>query len=302
MLLELRLRRVHGIAFQDFFGDIVERLHGADYVRIRAFGSLGDDGCDGYLQHSGHVYQCYGKGQDTALNVRDLLKKVDEDYGKASSRLASIMKGWTFVHNLHDGVPVQLPTRIEELRAANPDHGFGLAGPQRFWSWVGQLTRDDIEGVLGAVPGLAERMTLDLGEVSSLMDGLLAQMDHIPVVDAPPVLVPRDKLERNGIEGYWRFVIVQALPLSREVRSYVDEQPRPELGPAVASAFARRYVELKAQGLPPTDILTQLLEDLVGLGAIHPKRLLAAQAVLAYLFEACDIFEGGLPTTTDGGE
>lgn len=299
--LELRLRRTHGVAFQDFFGDIVDRVHGSDYVRVRAFGSLGDDGCDGYLQSSGRVYQCYGKGQDSGLKVKDLLGKVEEDYGKAKTKLASIMKEWTFVHNLHDGVPVQLPVKIEELRAANPEHVFSQAGPPAFWSWIARMARADIEDVLGPAPGLAERTTLDLVEVSQLLEALLVRMDDVPVVDTAPVLVPSDKLERNSIDGVWRFILVQSLPLSRDVRSYIDEQPRPELGPAVAEALSRRYVDLKSQELSPSDILAQLYDDIVGVGSASAKRRIAGQALMAYLFEACDIFEGGLPTATDEG-
>ena len=58
--LELRLRQSHGDAFQDFFSVVMGQLHGSDFVRVRAYGSLGDKGCDGYLQTTGQLFQCYG--------------------------------------------------------------------------------------------------------------------------------------------------------------------------------------------------------------------------------------------------
>ena len=48
--LELKLRKSSGDAFQDFFSTMMATTHGADFVRVRAFGALGDKGCDGYLQ------------------------------------------------------------------------------------------------------------------------------------------------------------------------------------------------------------------------------------------------------------
>jgi len=46
--LELKLRKSSGDAFQAFFSDMMEKKHSTDFVRVRAFGSIGDKGCDGY--------------------------------------------------------------------------------------------------------------------------------------------------------------------------------------------------------------------------------------------------------------
>jgi hypothetical protein len=59
-MLELKLRRSHGEAFQAFFSEVMQKAHGSDFVRLRPYGSLGDKGCDGYRASTGHVYQCYG--------------------------------------------------------------------------------------------------------------------------------------------------------------------------------------------------------------------------------------------------
>jgi hypothetical protein len=65
IVLELKLRKSIGDAFQEFFSAMMAKLHSDDFVRVRPFGSLGDKGCDGYLQSCGQVFQCYG-----ALNPR----------------------------------------------------------------------------------------------------------------------------------------------------------------------------------------------------------------------------------------
>ena len=37
--------------------------------------------------------------------------------------------------------------------------------------------------------------------------------------------------------------------------------------------------------------MSSLYEDVTGIGIVLPARQVAAQALLAYLFESCDIFE-----------
>jgi hypothetical protein len=59
--LRLKLRQSLGDAFQDFFSEVMEKLHGSNFIRVRPFGQKGDKGCDGYLQPSGQLFQCYGR-------------------------------------------------------------------------------------------------------------------------------------------------------------------------------------------------------------------------------------------------
>jgi len=64
-----------------------------------------------------------------------------------------------------------------------------------------------------------------------------------------------------------------------------------ERGTKVAALFRARYLALREQRLPPGDIMTGLYEAVVGVGTVTNDRAVAAQAVLAFLFDACDIFE-----------
>jgi hypothetical protein len=52
-----------------------------------------------------------------------------------------------------------------------------------------------------------------------------------------------------------------------------------------------RYQYLRAQNLPPSAIMSSLYEMVTGVGSVTPARQVAAQALLAFLFESCDIFE-----------
>jgi hypothetical protein len=123
--LELKLRKSSGDAFQDFFSSMMATAHGSDFVRVRAFGALGDKGCDGYLQSSGQVFACYGALNSDGGKVSYLITKMGDDFTKAVKAIAAIMKEWHMVHNLVDGLPTDAILKLQELRKAprQPDRG-----------------------------------------------------------------------------------------------------------------------------------------------------------------------------------
>ena len=112
--LRLKLRQSSGNAFQDFFSDVMQKLHGDDFIRVRPFGRKGDKGCDGYLQSTGRVYQCYGAVNGDKSKVDYLISKMEEDFAKAKNGIGDIMKEWYMVHNLVDGLPVEAVETLEK--------------------------------------------------------------------------------------------------------------------------------------------------------------------------------------------
>lgn len=128
--LELRLRQSHGDAFQDFFSGVMGHLHGDDFIRVRAFGKLGDKGCDGYLISTGQLFQCYGALNGETKQVAKLTKKMKDDFATAMTKLGGIMKEWYMVLNLIDGLPVEAVETLAELQGANPKIRFGFIGKE----------------------------------------------------------------------------------------------------------------------------------------------------------------------------
>jgi hypothetical protein len=103
--------------------------------------------------------------------------------------------------------------------------------------------------------------------------------------------VPPDKLTFNKLPGHWRSMIAGGWQNTHFVQEYLDRHPEPMTGENIAQAFRVRYQYLKSQGLEPGNIMSSLYEDITGIGAVPPARQVAAQSLLAHLFESCDIFE-----------
>ena len=289
--LELKLRSLHGDALQDFFSTVMERAHKSDFVRVRPFGRLGDQGCDGYLQSSGKLYQCYGKIGDAAVNVETLIDKMVDDVGKARAAFPTTMKEWHFVHNLMDGLPSAVIPTIEGIRDRHPAHTIGLAGMEWFVDTVFALPEADIVQLLGPAATAEDTFGLKIEEVRALIDVLGVDIYAAPIDEGDPRPVPAEKLEFNKLAEHWQAFVRSGSQNAQHVANYFARHPEPETGKAVADAFRKRYAALKLQHLAPDRIMIELYIQASGQGLVLPPRSVAAQALLAYLFDACDIFE-----------
>ena len=181
--LELKLRKCHGDAFQDFFCTVMLKAHGDDFVRVRAFGRLGDKGCDGYLQSSGQVFQCYG-ALDGGSNgkVAYLIGKMGDDYAKAAKAIAAIMKEWHMVHNFVDGLPIEAVEKLEEIRKTDKERKFGFISMEGFEARIFALDIAKIEDLLGPAATAGDATTFSQSScVISLPPSLLLPTRSNPI-------------------------------------------------------------------------------------------------------------------------
>jgi hypothetical protein len=289
--LELKLRKSSGDAFQDFFSTTMVAAHGSDFVRVRAFGAAGDKGCDGYLQSSGKVFACYGAINAASDKVQYLIKKMDDDFSKALKALAAIMKEWHMVHNLVDGLPADAILKLDALKQANKTHTFGFIGMEGFEAAIFSLPITKIDALLGMAATAQDAQNLQTIELRDLVAAVVQAADAQPIDVSAIRPVPPDKLDFNALPGHWRSMIAGGWQNAHLVEQYIRQHHDPLIGERIAQRFRVRYLYFKAQSLDAGTIMSSLYEDITGIGIVPPARQVAAQALLAYLFESCDIFE-----------
>ena len=290
--LRLKLRQTSGDAFQGFFSDVMGKLYGDDFVRVRPFGSKGDKGCDGYVNSTGELFQCYGALNGDKGKVDYLIGKMEEDFGKAKAQLGGIMKEWHMVHNLVDGLPIEAVQKLQELEQANPTIKFGFVGLGGFEDRINKLTEIQKGELLGPLATNADAQDLQVSELKNLVNGVATAADDCvapPLADISPV--PVDKLDANDLPLTWKTLIAGGWQNAHIVVTYLDEHHDPMIGEKIAKMFSDQYQYLKAQGLAPGAIMDGLYEFVTGIGTVTAARQVAAQALLAHLFESCDIFE-----------
>ena len=273
------------------FSEVMEKLHGDDFIRVRPFGRKGDKGCDGYLQSTGQVYQCYGAVNGDKSKVNYLIGKMEEDFKKANKHLSSIMKEWHMVHNLVDGLPIEAVETLDNLKNTNPRIKFGFIGQEGFEARIKDLEEVHIKELLGPSATNKDVQNLQVEELRDLINGVVAATE-VRVTEPEAIgPVPVDKLDANDLPEYWKMLISGGWRNAHIVATYLDNHPEPLIGEKIAKLFSDRYQYLRAQSLAPVAIMDGLYEYVTGVGSVPTARQVAAQALLAHLFESCDIFE-----------
>jgi hypothetical protein len=289
--LELKLRKSSGDAFQAFFSDMMEKKHSADFVRVRSFGKLGDKGCDGYLQSSGQVFACYGALNSDDGKVAYLITKMGDDYSKALESIAAIMKEWHMVHNLVDGLPIHAIQKLDELKNADKTRKFGFIGMEGFEERIFSMEAKVIESLLGPAATNQDAQNLQTAELRDLITAVAKDADELSFDTTTIRPVPPEKLDFNKLPNHWRHLVAGGWQNADLVRAYFDRHHDPLVGERIAQMFRVRYQYLKSQNLSPGGIMSALYEAITGIGAVLPARQVSSQALLAHLFESCDIFE-----------
>ncbi|MDK4724934.1 ABC-three component system protein [Rhizobium phaseoli] len=290
-MLELRLRKSHGTAFQDFLGDFLGRIYPGDFVAVRAQGSLGDGGMDGYLNSTDTLYQCYGARNGAVADVKTVCRKMVEDFHTA--RLTTPrMRRWMFTHNLLD-MPRQMVDTIDEIRVIAAEHGIqtGFFNIDMFRNLLPRLSEDDLEDLIGIrVFNDADRERLPQ-TVSDIFSGIVAAMDQRLPDRTEIGEVPLDKLDYNSIPTRWRNNFTLFYSYSPIVTNILSAYPEEAATETVPAFLRSEYKKLKAQDNDAGSILKHLHESLAGYVNESDGRYEASMAILATMFESCIIFE-----------
>ena len=247
---------------------------------------------------SGTVFQCYGAVNGDKNKVRYLTKKMRTDFANARKRLGADMKKWKMVHNLVDGLPIETVQILREMKEADPEINFGFIGLESFEDYIDTLATEKKIQLLGPVATNQDAQNLQVEELKLLIDSLVRATEDPSNASDEIRPVPEDKLQANKLPIYWHRLISGGWKNVHIVSSYFNAHHDPLRGELIANMFRERYEYLSSQGLSSASIMDGLYEYVTGIGTVHPTRQVAAQALLAHLFESCDIFENISETET----
>jgi hypothetical protein len=221
---------------------------------------------------------------------------MGEDFEKASSHLSSIMKSWHMTHNLVVGMPVEALMKRQEIADANPTLTIGFVGPEKIRVMMNELSDGERTKLIGAAARNKDYQNLQLEEVRSTVDAIMAAVDSpdLSAGDITPVSV--EKLTFNELSGSCQQVLKMGRINAPHIEKYFDDHPDPMRGETVASVFRAKYADLKAQQLPSDTILAELFVFIAGPGEVSIPRQVASNSLLSFLFDSCDIFENIQPS------
>ena len=282
---ELALHKHKATAFQDHFNEVMEAVHGTDFIRVRPAGKVGDRKCDGYLQSTDTVFQVYAPAR---VELKSWLNKVDDDFAGAKAQW-STMRSWTFVHNQHDGLPADVAQALLKLKTDHADLAIEQWPPTRLLELTEDLPEDRLARLFGHPPLEREMRVLDRGDVAEAVAGLaLESVSWLPDAADLPVVDPR-KLDYNQLSEYPRRLVTAGIAQARMVEGYFDNNPDPTLRDRAGMLMKVEWLNLQRQGVTGDEAFHVLYERVAG-NVQGSREATASLALLAYLFESCDIF------------
>lgn len=286
MRFELACYQKDSDEYQNLFADIMEALHGTDFLRVRPWGNLGDKKNDGYLKSSRTLFQVYAPKSQSSTKTK---AKINEDFHEALPYWKDHFDNWIFVHNDYDGLGPDVAKLLLDLNSENENVSIDQWGPRRLLKKFEQLELTQKEAIVGSAPTTEDFVGLSYDQLGPVIRNV-ARSEAPPPTEINPV--PSDKVAINKLPDD----VVSLLKLGTDkaplVGAYFRDHPDPMFGEDVASSFNSRYLVLKSQDLVAGAIFRELW--LMARGNADrgdPSQEVAVLAVLTYLFETCDIYE-----------
>ena len=277
-----------GDGFQRLFEKLMSKVHPADFMACRPWGNVGDRKNDGYLPSARILFQSYAPNE---LSANEAIKKINEDFEGAKEHWEKYFDEWTFVHNAPDGrLGPHIIEELAKLGQKNPKITISHCGYEEMLAKFRQLSLQDLESWFG--PSLTMEANVNLG-----YSDLIAVLTHISITPVPKTSdvkdVSRGKIEANLLSQAVADFLKIGMQKSPLVAQFFNGWKTPTYGEQIAQAFKSQYIALR-DGLPqlhPDEIFGRLEVWAGGTDNHTPMHKAAVLAVMAYLFDKCEIFE-----------
>lgn len=272
-------------AFQDLFSEIMEKCYPGDFQRVRPWGNIGDMKNDGYLKSKQTLFQVYAPNELTATKA---ISKIDEDFKGALFHWGEHLNCWVFVHNSRSGLGPEITKKLLELEKSNSPIKIKQWGFEELRQKVFSLNHSDISSLLGSSPSNNDMRKIGFEDLVVVLETIAGQQPPKNINLRP---VSREKLWANALSDHVEMMLKAGMRKVSQVERFFAQYHNPVFGDEIAAAFQNQYQELKDANNSPDIIFVKLQEFAGGVQRGSPQHEAAVLAVMAYLFERCDIFE-----------
>lgn len=279
-----------GTEFEKLFHRLME-LRYDDYVPVRTHGNMGDLGADGLGLADRRLYACYGP--EVGSRPKAVRTKFHKDLASALVQRPEQFDTFVFVHNNQQGVHPVVTGLLSEARGEYPALKFEQMGARKLWYAAMGFDRSPMETLLGTLIPIEEAAyKIGMADIEPLLKHLAALRGaSSPLAELPLPTVHKADFNRLGPRARDDFQRARRFTslISNYYRGDLDATERDE----VADGFRIYYDILVAECEgDPDEILWRMQGFVLGqarTGSV--ARLDAADAVITYFFDECDIFE-----------
>jgi hypothetical protein len=274
-----------GTAFQNFFGDVMERAYPAgDFVRVRPWGNLGDRKNDGYIFSKRQLFALHAPGD--SISAAAIVKKMKTDFTGAIPHWKAHFDHFTFVHNDITGTGPTILSAILEMRAGHPHLEIDQWGRQAIQDICMDLSDDQLTSLFPGIPTFDDFMETPVSDMLPLLEKLtIARAPR----NTPIRPVPQNKLDFNMLSESTQALYRLGISPANRVRQYFSALQNQVKRDRIAQTLREEYERLE-QLYRPDEVYIRL-KSFVTRGLIpSPEVEVTAYGVLTYFFEECEIF------------
>lgn len=282
---EVRFLRTKGIEFQNFFSEIMELRYTGDFIRVRPWGKTGDRKCDGYLPSKRILFQVYAPNE---MSAKEAISEIDEDFNGAIPYWENYFDSWVFVHNSRDGLNPDITTKLLTLAETSKPVTVLHWGFAEIKNEVFSLCDANLIRLLGYAPNNRGMNQLRYENIRAVLLNV-SKREPSHTLEIRPV--PGNKIKYNMLSTNVEIMLNSGMRKANLVREFFQSHIDPRYGDIVAADFKEKYQEIRRSTIEPDEIFHELQAFAAGDERSNPGIECATLAVLAYLFEECEIFE-----------
>lgn len=305
VMLENKLLKAKGQQFEDLFTAIMGRAR-ADFRPIKPQGKIGDRKNDGCEPLVGRYFQVYAP-EDASEKESEAIKKIHTDFAGLKSYWGTVYTtGITeFYFVLNDRYAGAYPTTASALATLGTTNKLKVSDVflckdiERVV--FSELQDDQIQSIVGFLPDVTTIVNVDYSMMTKAIAHIL---QHIPDQNVPGKLVSptfAEKIAFNNLKyaaAYLQAASYQAAAVESFFERNVDfakQDIRERLNDMYIEASAQPFTDDPTMHITRED---QIFFSIVARATpvipnnVPPASMQKAVLVLlAYFFEACDIFE-----------
>ena len=298
VMFENRVFRATGFDYENLFHEVMVLKHpGGAFVPIEPYGNVGDRKNDGYIPSNGEFYQVFApKSPEDKLAAAAAKAKGDFAGLRKHWQAKCPIKRYRFVFN--DGFTGSVAPLEDALLEIAATHGVeaGTFLTFELREIVLSLPDQDVFKVLRSIvpePGFLP--DADYAAIRDIVNYVLDSSEKLngAAVLATPELI--DKIKFNKLSSEVGEMLLGGSRQSNVVKDFFANRAgfhRQLLRNHLATIYAEEKASIKKRGKWPDRLFFRVLSRITPPSKIMEKAIQdAAIVVMAFYFEACDVFE-----------
>lgn len=298
-LFRAKLLQSDGQAYEDLVVAVLERTV-PGFRQIKPQGSKGDRKNDGYVRETGCYWQVYAPERPENKGGVAAAKATDDFLGlKAYWQPIAPVREYYFAHN--DRYRGSYPDVEEALARIKSEHELRKCEPflaRHLEDLFMTLLAEDMNAIIGMIPRPGEVGHLEYSAVAEVINELM--YDTRPVTPDGGIRPPEwdEKIKFNGLSRQVSAFLETSSYQAGSLEEYFRNNSR-FLREEVRQRIRAAYLDaVQTAGFVPGNgsgdaVYFMLLESLAPRSESAVRN--AAQVIISYYFEACDVFEEPRP-------